>query len=177
MSVPRGALLTRAPAISCSKVPLRAARNTIAFLALTLASPAVAKVRVSGLSDVNFGTIGNLSVDAVQAQSVCVYSNGTNNSYSVRASGSGSGGAFTLSNGAATLAYTVRWNSQSGQSNGTVLATSAMLSGQLSNAQQQACTNGPPTTASLIITLPATSLSTAAAGNYSGTLTLIVGEE
>lgn len=149
----------------------------ILLLQLALATPATAKVRITGLSDVNFGTISNLTVDAVQAQSVCVYSNGSSNGYGVRADGSGAGGAFTLSNGVTTMAYDVRWNSQPGQTNGTVLSSGAILTSQTTNAQHQTCSNGPPTTASLIVTLPATSLSSAGAGNYSGTLTLIVSEE
>lgn len=150
---------------------------SLAFISIASISPASAKVRISGLSDVSFGTISNLTVDAVQAQSVCVYSNGSGNTYSVRFDGSGSGGAFTLANGITTLAYNVRWNNQPGQSNGTALTAGALLGGQASNAQNQTCSTGLPTTASLIVTLPATSLSSATAGTYSGTLTIIVSEE
>ena len=137
----------------------------------------IAKVRITGLTDVSFGTINNLTVDAVQSQSICVFSNGSGQSYSIRADGSGSGGAFTLASGAATLAYGVRWNNQPGQSNGAALTAGVSLGGQTSNAQNQLCSNGPPTTASLIVTLPAPSLSSATAGSYSGTLTIIVAEE
>lgn len=148
-----------------------------AFISIASAYPASAKVRITGLNDVSFGNISNLAADSIQSQSVCAYSNGVGQTYSVRADGSGAGGAFTLSSGSATLVYGVRWSSQSGQSNGTALTAGASLSGQATNAQNQTCSNGPPTTASLIITLPATSLSSATAGTYSGTLTLIVAEE
>lgn len=147
------------------------------LLAAGFSGPAWAKVRITGLSDVNFGTISNLTIDAVQAQSLCVYSNGTGSRYSVRADGSGASGAFTLSNGVTNLAYGVRWNSTAGQTNGTVLISGVLLPSQTTTAQNQTCSSGPATTASLIVTLPATSLSSAGAGNYSGTLTLIVGEE
>lgn len=146
-------------------------------LVVGLITPADAKVRITGLSDVNFGTVSNLAVDAVQSQSICIYSNGVAQTYSVRADGTGSGGAYTLTNGGATLAYQVRWNSQAGQSNGTALNAGALLGGQTTNAQNQTCSTGPSTTASLIVTLPATSLSSASAGTYSGTLTIIVAEE
>lgn len=139
--------------------------------------PAAAKVRITGLSDVSFGTISNLTVDAVQSQSICIYSNGPSQGYSVRANGSGGSGAFTLSSGVATLGYEVRWNSQAGQSNGTALTAGSSLSGQTTNAQNQTCSTGPSATASLIVTLPATSISSATAGTYSGTLTIIVAEE
>lgn len=153
------------------------ASASLAFISIAFVSPACAKVRISGLSDVSFGTISNLTVDAVQAQSICVYSNGSGQTYSVRADGSGSSGAFTLANGFTTLAYSVRWNNQPGQSNGTALTAGALLGGQTTSAQNQTCTNGPSTTASLVVTLPATSLSSATAGTYSGTLTIIVSEE
>ena len=148
-----------------------------AFFSIASADPASAKVRITGLSDVSFGTISNLTVDSVQSQSVCAYASGSNPTYSVRADGSGAGGAFTLSSGSATLAYGVRWNNQAGQSNGTALTAGASLGGQTTNAQNMTCSNGPPTTASLIVTLPATSLSSATAGTYNGTLTIILAEE
>lgn len=151
--------------------------SAFAILSIGPVDPATAKVRITGLSDVSFGTISNLTVDAVQSQSICVYSNGPAQSYSVRADGSGSGGAFTLSNGAATLDYEIRWNNQAGQSNGTALTAGTSLGGQTTGAQNQTCSNGPPTTASLIVTLPATSISSATEGTYSGTLTIIVAEE
>jgi hypothetical protein len=147
------------------------------LLAVSHAGPANAKVRITGLSDVSFGTISNLTVDAVQSQSVCVFSNGSNSTYSIRANGSGIGGAFTLASGGAALDYNVRWNNQPGQSNGTALAAGVSLGGQTTNGQNQLCSSGPPTTASLIVTLPAPSLSAATAGTYSGTLTIIVAEE
>lgn len=140
-------------------------------------SSASAKVRVGGLTDVNFGAITNLGIDAVQSQSLCVYSNASSNNYSIRASGSGLGGAFTLSSGATDISYEVRWNNQAGQSNGTALSPGTILSAQTTTAQNQTCSNGPSTTASLILVLPAASLSSATQGSYSGTLTLIVAEE
>ena len=115
--------------------------------------------------------------DAVQSQSLCIYSNGPTGRYGIRADGSGSAGAFTLSNGVSSLTYDVRWNSQSGQTNGATLTPGTMLGGQVSNAQNQQCSSGPPTSASLIVTLPAASLSAATEGSYAGTLTIIVAEE
>ena len=151
-----------------------------ALLGLVLAccwpSAVCAKVRISGLADVNFGSLANLEVDAVQSQSLCLYSQ--SDRYSVRADGSGAGGAFLLAGGAFDLPYEVRWNAQSGQVNGTALSPGAILAGLTTNAQNQNCGgSGPSTTASLILVLPATALSAATQGSYSGTLTLIVSED
>lgn len=178
MSVPGKARATGAPFFRLRRgTSISVLRGGLLLFTLTIATPVTAKVRISSLSDVNFGTISNLTIDAVQAQSICIYSNGLSNGYSIRADGSGAGGAFTLSNGVTTMAYTVRWHNQAGQSNGTILTTGALLGAQTTTAQNQLCSSGAPTTASLIVTLPATSLSSAGAGNYSGTLTLIVAEE
>ena len=49
--------------------------------------------RITGLSNVSFGTLGSLDVDHVRAQSVCAYTSARR--YSVRATGS-SNGAFSL---------------------------------------------------------------------------------
>ncbi len=148
----------------------------LAMLAFAMPLPAGAKVRINGLADVNFGALANLEMDAVQSQSFCLYSQ--NSRYSIRADGSGSGGAFRLAGAAAELSYEVRWNEQGGATNGTALSPGVALSGLVSNAQNQNCTgSGPATSASLILVLPATSLTSAMEGSYSGTLTLIVAEE
>ena len=154
-------------------------RQAILLLgALLLATPAAAdKVRITKLTDVNFGLIDALQTDARRSQSVCVYSNGSSSSYSVSASGSGAGSAFSLANGPHSLAYDVEWNASSGQSNGLALQPNIVLTGQTTAAGNQQCNSGPPTTASLTIVLRAASLSTAREGSYSGTLTLIIGAE
>ena len=151
-----------------------------ALAALLLAgAPAHAlsnKVRITKLTDVAFGTIPNLSVDAVRSQSVCLYSDTATAGYNVTATGSGTGGAFQLS-GPGSLAFVVQWSSSAGQSSGVQLAPNVPLTGQVSSATQQACANGPATSASLIVILRSSALSSAGAGTYNGTLTLLIGPE
>ena len=148
----------------------------LALLSIAMPLPALAKVRIDGLTDVNFGALANLEMDAVQSQSFSLYSQ--NSRYSIRADGSGSGWAYTLSGAAADLSYDVRWNERGGETNGTSLSPGVALAGLTSDAQNQNCTgSGPTTSASLILVLPATSLTSAMEGSYSGTLTLIVAEE
>ena len=144
------------------------------------ASPALAassKVRITKLSDVAFGSIANLGVDSSQSQSVCLYSDTNTSGYNITATGAGPGGAFQLSSGPIALTYEVQWNSSSGQSSGIQLSPNVPLTGQTSTATQQTCNNGPPTSASLIILFRSGVLSSARAGSYSGTLTLVVGPE
>ena len=143
-------------------VPLEAASN---------------KVRISGLGDLTFGTLADLSADAVQSESLCLYSDSATNGYNVRASGSGPGGAFTLTSGGDSLPFEVQWNSAAGRSSGTQLTANVATSGQVSSATQQSCNSGPATSASLIVVVRSSALSSAPAGSYNGSLTLVVGPE
>ncbi|HEX5258760.1 MAG TPA: hypothetical protein VFW35_08265 [Sphingomicrobium sp.] len=150
--------------------------TALAFLALSPARAFAASgnVQITGLSDINFGTLSNFSVDAVRAESVCVYS--TTGNYQVTATGSGSSNSFALSaSGGKRLAYDVQWNSQAGQASGTQLTSNSALTGRASTATTAACTTGPTTSASLIVIIRASTLSSAQVGSYSGTLTLLIG--
>ena len=158
-------------------------RRTICALIGTgtlLVQPATAasnKVRVTSLTDVAFGTIANLNTDAIQSQSVCVYADTSTNGYNVTATGTGAGGAFQLFSGAASISYDVLWSSSAGQTSGAQLTPNVPLTGQVSGATHQSCSNGPATSASLVVVLRSTALSSAQAGTYSGTLTLVIGPE
>ena len=132
------------------------------------------QVRITKLSDVAFGTIGNLGVDAVRSQSVCVY---TDDKYQITGIGSGPGGSFQLNSGAQVLPYEVQWASSAGQSSGTQLNPNVPRTGLNSVASTQTCNFGPATSASLIVILRAVALSSATAGIYGGTLTLIAGAQ
>lgn len=152
----------------------------IGLFAAALAGPEAAlaqKVRITNLSDVNFGLISNLQADARRAQNVCLFSNSTGGRYSVTATGSGTGSAFTLTNGANSLAYEVEWSDQSGQTSGTSLSPAVASVGRVSAATQQTCNSGPATSASLIVILRSSALTQAREGSYSGSLTLVVAAE
>lgn len=147
-------------------------------IATTMSAPALGqRVRVSGLTDLNFGMLSSLQTDQRQAQSICVYSNGQTSGYSISASGSGSAGSFELSNGLNTLHYDVEWSPVSGQTAGINLAPNVPLSGQVSGAGHQTCHNGPATSASLIVVLRGVDLAQAREGNYSGSLSLLISAE
>jgi hypothetical protein len=150
------------------------------MLSLGLATSAHAasnKVRVTNLNDVAFGSLANLSFDAVRSQSVCLYSDTNTSGYTIAATGTGPAGTFELASGSAALPYEVRWSSTSGQTTGVQLTPNVPLTGQTSAAIHQTCNTGPATSASLVLVLRSSALSSASAGTYSGTLTLIVGPE
>jgi hypothetical protein len=147
-----------------------------------LSSPAFAaannQVRITGLTDLAFGSITNLGVDHILSESVCVYAKAKpSDLYDVTANGSGAGGAFTLSSGSATLAYDVQWSASPNQSTGAQLTANQALTGQANSASNDDCSSGQPTTASLIVILRSAALGAARVGSYSGTLSLIVAPE
>lgn len=152
----------------------------IACLLAALMSPhpaAAQKVRITNLSDVNFGLIANLQADARQSQNLCVFSQSTGGRYSITATGSGSGSSFALTSGANSLAYEVEWSDQSGQTSGTSLVPAVAATGRVSAATHQTCNSGPASSASLIVILRSSILTQAREGNYSGSLTLVVAAE
>lgn len=149
---------------------------------LGLAQPASAanRVRITGLSDVSFGSISSLTLDLVQSQSICLYAKSPPaNNYSITASGSGPGGAFLLSSSSGTLPFEVQWSDTPGQTSGSQLIANQALTGQHSSASGPVdnCSSGPASTASLIVILRAASLGSAFSGTYTGTLNLLVAPE
>lgn len=145
-------------------------------LALGVAGPAQAAglAQISNLSDVGFGTINDFSTDVTLSQTVCAFSNTLPSRYSVTATGSGAGNAFTLTNGASTLAYEVQWNAAAGQTSGTQLTAGAALAGMASSALTSNCTFGLTPSGSLTIILKSAALSLASSGNYTGTLSILI---
>ncbi|QDP20414.1 hypothetical protein [Sphingomonas xanthus] len=137
-----------------------------------------ARVRISNLSDVNLSNVDPM-VDALNAQSVCVWSNTSTRGYNVTASGSGAGNAFTLSSGALPVVpYSVEWAASAGQSTGTGLATGVALTGLVSTATSADCSSGPANSASLVVKIASPELQAMPAStNYTGSLTLLVAPE
>ena len=136
------------------------------------------RVRISGLSDVTF-TNADPSVNATNAQNVCVWSNTSTRGYNITASGSGSGGAFTLASGALPVVpYSVEWAGTSGQTSGSALTATTALASLTSTAINSDCSAGPSASASLIVSIGSANLQAMSAGvTYNGTLTLVVAPE
>ncbi|MDO6414998.1 hypothetical protein Q4F19_11455 [Sphingomonas sp. BIUV-7] len=156
-----------------SGVRAHAIPTCLAVAILLVATPSVRaqNVNISNLSDVDFGALPTTGVDQTKTQSVCAYSGLLGGKYSVTATGSGAGGAFTLANGGATLAYEVQWAGSSGQTSGTNLTAGSALPGQ---TMLLSCPVIGATDASLILVIRGTAIVAARAGNYNGTLTIIL---
>lgn len=152
-----------------------------ALSAVSTGAVAANQARISGLSDVAFGSISSFTVDSLRSQSLCLYSKSPpTNNYRITASGSGAGGAFLLSSGSDTLPYEVEWSDISGQTSGTELVANQPLTAQHSSVgggDPGDCSRGLATTASLVVILRSAALAAATSGTYSGTLTLVVAPE
>lgn len=154
---------------------LRAVGLAVLVGIATVHAPASAqsgKVRISGLTDVSYGTINNLQSDSRRNQSICV--SATDGQYTVTASGTGPGGALELSSGVSSLPYTVEWNAAPGQSFGEDLPANSVVMGQSTPERQQDCKSRGLQTASVIVVLRGAELSRAIQGAYSGTLSLLI---
>lgn len=132
-------------------------------------------VRLTNLDDISLGTWSGTG-DMSGSDNVCVWS--TTRKYAITATGSGTSGAFTLTNGGAspsTLAYSVEWKDTSGAASGSALTTATALTGQTSNVTSTTCGGG--TNATLLVKILEANLAAAPAATYTGTLTLVIAPE
>ena len=164
--------LTAAPAFAVTADGALGATST-GTVDITASVPA--RARITGLVDVTFPN-QDPAVAASFARNVCIWSNTATKGYTIRATGDGAANAFTIRNGALTpVPYSVQWAATSGQTSGTALATGTASATLTTTAVNQTCSAAPTSTASLIIGIATTDLSTMTAGlNYTGTLTLLV---
>ena len=133
------------------------------------------EVAISNLNDITFPTTQmrsalNTRVDAVQADSVCVWSNNVDRSFYVTASGTGAGNALTLTDGTRTLPYIVDF----GTGNVTFRLANGVKSGLFrSPATAPDCGGLAPS--NLRIQINAADIATMEATTvYTGVLTLLV---
>lgn len=155
-------------------LPAFVATVAAAVLLLAPASADAQQVRISRLADAPFGTLSNFTTDQQFNDSVCVFSSAAGRRYRVTATGSGTGGAFTLASGANRMAYEVQWATASGQTSGTALSAGIALAGLTTTAANSGCTVAPTNTATLITILRANAKASATVGSYTGTLTILI---
>lgn len=154
----------------------RGAIGCVCAIAVTLCNMASASaqgVQIGALSDLSFGTVASVTSNITVSENLCVFT--SVGSYSIRASGSGTNNSFALVNGAVQMPYTVQWAASGSQATGTQL-TAGQATRFTPSGLNILCSLGSllAGSATLLVTLPAASLSAAQAGSYSGTLTLLV---
>lgn len=131
----------------------------------------LAQAQISGLSDIALGTIGTAPSDITRIQTVCAYSSGLLGQYHVTATGGGPGFVLKSAAGGA-LPYEVQWNQAANATSGTALTSGVALTGQTTQTLFSNCALNSSGT--LIVVARAAALGAASAGDYSGTLTLLL---
>lgn len=130
------------------------------------------EVRISGLSDVNFGA--NNALPTSRFIDVCIYS--TTGSYNVTPTSlNGSNSTFRTTNVSTTnyINYDIAWNNAATGASGSDLnnsVTSNNFTG--ANTTQNDCSGGK--NARIFFSIDSTSFSSAPSGAYSDTLTLVI---
>ncbi|EZP55808.1 hypothetical protein BW41_00887 [Sphingomonas sp. RIT328] len=164
-------LLAATPAAAATNGTLGA--TSTGTVQITLSVPS--RVQISGLTDISFAN-ADPSQQASSSQSNCVWSNTATKGYTITATGSGTGGAFTLASGALTpVSYAVLWNQSAGQTSGTALVAATASSGFVSTATAPTCATSPSATSSLTVTIAPSQLQAMPSLTaYTGTLTLLV---
>ncbi|WP_148649346.1 hypothetical protein [Novosphingobium barchaimii] len=142
---------------------------------ITINATINALVLISGLSDITFTTLDSVN-DAQLYEPVCVWSNTSSRSYTIRAAGDGASSAFTLaSTGHAPVPYSVAWANSSTATTGTTLAPATASAAFTSTAITPTCGAGASPTARLFVGISAANQNTMVANAaYTGILTLLV---
>lgn len=126
------------------------------------------QVRISGFTNISLGP-WNGSGDLTAENNLCIYNSATAD-YRVRARGSGAGNAFHLSGVGGDVDYGVRFK----QSTGSYVTLTADVFQDFTDANTSSDNCGGLTNASLEVSVSSDDLSAAAAGSYSGTLTVLL---
>lgn len=170
-----------ATAIACSLFPAMAqaapqqgqlGATSTGSITITATIPAL--VEISKLSDLTFTTLNG--TDATLKEDVCVFSNTLTRGYTIKGSGSGASGAYTLVNSSnATIPYSVAWASSASASTGTALLNGTPSGTLTSTALTPTCGTGTLPTATLIVGIAGIDQGSMVANtSYTGTLTLLV---
>lgn len=167
-------LLFATPAFGASDGSL--GRTSSGSSNITLNIPA--KIKISGVTDLDLGTYIGGGTNLFKGSNVCVYTNNTSGRYRVTLSGNGAGNSFALTNSldAATIPYTVAWNDSASPSGATNVSSGVPLSGRTgANTASQTCAG--QSNAYFQASVPANNARTAHSGLYSGRLTIFVEPE
>jgi len=129
------------------------------------------QIRISDLDPIDLGSFDGSS-DLSGSDGLCIYRNSGGSAYSVRATGDGPGGTFTVANGVATLPFAVAYDDGGGFAG---LAAGVPFSAAGANNSAADCGGIP--NATVRVQVDAADMLTAAPGAYAGTLMLLVAPE
>jgi len=133
------------------------------------------RYQITGISDFAFGNYSG-SGDLTSNDDVCVYTNDSTRQYKVRITDSSSlsPSGFSVQNAAGTahIAYTVKWNNQSGTNGNQNVSYNSHVNGENANNSSASC-NGARN-ANLQVNVAQAALQAASGGAYSTTLTVVI---
>lgn len=127
-------------------------------------------IRISELDDFDLGLYAGTDINV--SQTLCVF-RGSGGNYAVTAAGSGAGTSFTLTDGTGDIPYTATWNDGSGPA---ALDPGVLLGNRTNSfSNNDTCNGGTNNNVTLSVSINAVDVDAVnSAGNYSGTLTLLV---
>jgi hypothetical protein len=167
-------LSTGLPAAARAATEGTTGASSTGSVALTAALPGL--IRITGVDDVNLGRwTGGGDRSVTMRHRVCTNSAG--NRFSVTATGDGPAGAFQLADGAATLAYDLRYNDGFPPGGAVALSPGVPLASQRGLAPSGSgpmCGPSGPQNQRLLVRVRRAAFLAAPAGVYRGTLTLLV---
>jgi hypothetical protein len=161
--------------VASAHAATQGALGTTSTGTVTINATIAGLVQISNLTDITFSALTG-AADAQQTENVCVWSNTSSKSYTIRATGNGTTGAFTLASGTnAPVPYTVAWANSASATSGTGLTTNVTSAAFTSTAVTPLCAAGASPTAKLFVTILATDQNSMIANAaYTGVLTLLV---
>lgn len=147
--------------------------NEQAISTIELSADFAGTALINNLSDLAFTSLNPVSALS-QKENVCVYANSLlGGTYSITATGNGVANAFTVSNGSATVPYSVSWAATANASSGTALTTGVELGSLNTGVLSSICLLGI-TNSTLFVAFSSTALQNATAGSFTGVLTLLI---
>ena len=142
------------------------------FIFLSTSFSVISDVKISNLDDFNFGLysgFGNLRNN----DNICINATPVSN-YQVTIWGSGTGGAFEVSNGVDTIAFIVRYRDRARRANNRV-TPGITVTGQRRATSSIDCPNG--LNANIDVRFGRGDLQAASPGRYTGQLTVTIAPE
>lgn len=130
-------------------------------------------VRISGLSDVAFGTYGGTGI-LQDNQNICVYTNDAAADYKITLDNPNNSGTFELADGTNKIAYSVLFNDAAGTTGQTAVTAGSALTAQSgANTSSIDCSVGGDS-ANVEVSIAEGDLQAAPIGSYTGTLQLVL---
>lgn len=131
------------------------------------------RIRMSDLTDFDFGThvlnTGGVSMN----DDICVYTNTSAGTYQVTATGDGTAGAFVVISGGNQIPFRVFWNNQTGTASNQILTAGVAKPSSNADTESETCAIGG-NNANIEVEIEGAQLISQPNGTYTGDITLML---